>query len=125
MVLIIPAILIASQGYDVLYLFLIADMVCAAAVVPVFWGLYAPRFSGGDALTASALGLVAGILFFPTPKLGYAIGWIITIDFASQLLVSFGAALGVSVIASLVLTALRNRPEYDFAQLREQVRLID
>ena len=56
-VLIIPAILIASQGYSVLYLFLIADMVCAAAVVPVFWGLYAPRFSGSDALTASALGL--------------------------------------------------------------------
>ena len=124
-VLIIPAILIASQGYSVLYLFLIADMVCAAAVVPVFWGLYAPRFSGGDALTASALGLVAGILFFPTPEAPYLTGWIITIDFASQLIVSFAAALGVSVIASLVLTALRNRPEYDFTQLREQVRLID
>ena len=124
-VLIIPAILIASQGYSVLYLFLIADMVCAAAVVPVFWGLYAPRFSGSDALTASALGLVAGILFFPTPEAPYLTGWIITIDFASQLLVSFAAALGVSIIASLVLTALRNRPEYDFAQLREQVRLID
>ncbi len=124
-VLIIPAILIASQGYSVLYLFLIADMVCAAAVVPVFWGLYAPRFSGSDALTASALGLVAGILFFPTPEAPYLTGWIITIDFASQLVVSFAAALGVSIIVSLVLTALRNRPEYDFAQLREQVRLID
>ena len=124
-VLIIPAILIASQGYSVLYLFLIADMVCAAAVVPVFWGLYAPRFSGSDALTASALGLVAGILFFPTPEAPYLNGLIITIDFASQLLVSFAAALGVSIVVSLVLTALRNRPEYDFAQLREQVRLID
>ena len=68
-VLIIPAILIASQGYSVLYLFLIADMVCAAAVVPVFWGLYASRFAGGDALTASALGLVAGVLFFRLLKL--------------------------------------------------------
>ena len=38
---------------------------------------------------------------------------------------SFAAALGVSIIVSLVLTALRNRPEYDFTQLREEVRLID
>ena len=32
----LPAVFIAAQGYSVLYLFLIADLVCAASVFPVF-----------------------------------------------------------------------------------------
>ena len=38
-VLTVPAVLIALKGYDVLRLFLIADLVAAATVVPVFLGL--------------------------------------------------------------------------------------
>ena len=79
-VLVLPAILIASQGYSVLYLFLIADMVCAAAVFPVFWGLYSGRFGGYAALASSVVGLVVGTLFFPTPEAPYLTGWIIDID---------------------------------------------
>lgn len=127
-VLIIPAILIASQGYSVLYLFLIADMVCAAAVFPVFWGLFSPRFGGTEALASSIAGLAAGILFFPTPEAPYLTGWIIDIGWASQLVVSFSAALGASTLMSLVLTALRGQASadaFDFARLRERVRLLD
>ena len=125
-VLIVPAILIASQGYSVLYLFLIADMVCAAALFPVFWGLYSTRFTGGGALAASIAGLAAGALFFPTREAPYAIGWIIDIPdtWPSQLVVSFGAALGASIVVSLILTALRTGA-YDFSQLRQRVRLIE
>jgi Na+/proline symporter len=127
--LIIPAIVIASQGYSVLYLFLIADMVCSAAVFPVFWGLYSRRFSGGAALVSSAIGLIAGVLFFPTPEAPYLMGWIIDIDWAGQLVASFAFALGASVVASLVITAAAGslgRPRlFDFARLREQVRLIE
>ena len=123
-VLIVPAILIASQGYSVLYLFLLADMVCAAALFPVFWGLYSTRFTGGGALAASAAGLAAGALFFPTPEAPYALGWIIDIGWASQLVVSFGAALGVSIVVSLILTAV-SKSAYDFSQIRQQVRLLE
>ena len=127
--LIIPAIVIASQGYSVLYLFLIADMVCSAAVFPVFWGLYSRRFSGGAALVSSTIGLIAGVLFFPTPEAPYLMGWIIDIDWAGQLVASFAFALGASVVASLVITAAAGslgRPRlFDFARLREQVRLIE
>ena len=123
-VLIVPAILIASQGYSVLYLFLLADMVCAAALFPVFWGLYSTRFTGGGALAASAAGLAAGTLFFPTPEAPYALGWIIDIGWASQLVVSFGAALGVSIVVSLILTAV-SKSAYDFSQIRQQVRLLE
>lgn len=123
--LILPAIFIASQGYSVLYLFFIADLVCAAAVFPVFWGLYSKRYSGGAAVVSSVAGLVAGVLFFPTTAVPYAIGWIIDIDWATQLVVSFGVATGVSVLMGLALTALpRTSSSFDFARLKDEVRLI-
>ena len=127
-VLVLPAIVIASQGYSVLYLFLIADMVCAAAVFPVFWGLYSARFGGRAALASSVVGLVVGTLFFPTPEAPYLTGWIIDIDWATQLVVSFGLALGASTLVSLVLTVLSRQigtaRVYDYSQLKDQVRLI-
>ena len=127
-VLVLPAIFIASRGYSVLYLFLIADLVCAAAVFPVFWGLYSRRFGGSAALASCVVGLVVGVLFFPTPEAPYLTGWIIDIDWATQLVVSFGFALGASTLLSLVLTGLAGRVGtlyvYDFNRLREQVRLI-
>ena len=123
--LILPAIFIASQGYSVLYLFFIADLVCAATVFPVFWGLYSKRYSGGAAVASSVAGLVAGVLFFPTTAVPYAIGWIIDIDWATQLVVSFGVATGVSVLMGLALTALaRTSSSFDFARLKDEVRLI-
>lgn len=127
-ILVVPAILIASQGFSVLYLFLIADMVCAAAVFPVFWGLYSKHFGGRAALASSVVGLVVGTLFFPTPEPPYLTGLIIDIEWATQLLVSFALALGASTLVSLLLTALSRRitamPVYDFTQLKERVRLI-
>ena len=128
-VLIVPAIFIASKGYSVLYLFLIADLVCSAAVFPVFWGLYSRRFGGNAALISAVAGLVVGVLFFPTPEAPYLTGWIVDIEWATQLIVSFGTALGVSAAISLLLTAVADRLKlaaaYDFAQLRERVRLIE
>ena len=125
-VLIVPAIFIASKGYSVLYLFLIADMVCSAAVFPVFWGLYSKRFSGTAALASSVVGLAAGVLFFPKSDFS---PWLPDIIWAGKFVASFGAALGASVVASLLLTALAERvkaaPAFEFSSLRERVRLIE
>ncbi len=123
--LIVPAIFIASKGYSVLYLFLIADLVCAAAVFPVFFGLYSRRFSGTAALVSSIAGLAVGTLFFPNPDFA---GWV-PIPWAGRTVVSFGAALGASTLLSIAFAALSGRmgraPKYDFARLREQVHLIE
>jgi solute:Na+ symporter, SSS family len=56
--LIVPATVIAVQGHDILRLFLIADLVAAATVVPVFLGL-GRRVTGSGALAGSVAGLVA------------------------------------------------------------------
>ena len=124
----IPAVVIASQGYSVLYLFLIADLVCAGAVFPVFYGLYNKRLTGRAALVSCIVAIAAGVLFFPTLDAPYLTGWIIDIEWASQLVVSFAAAVGVSVVISVAWSVLTSRrpaaEEYDFQRLQDQVRLI-
>ncbi len=54
----IPAVLIALNGYDVLRLFLIADLVAAATVVPVFLGLRRPS-SSASVVAGSIAGLAS------------------------------------------------------------------
>ncbi len=66
----LPAVWVASFGADSTYLFFIANLVCAAAVVPVFLGLWAPRLTGGWILAAFVAGLVPGVLFFPRDVVG-------------------------------------------------------
>jgi len=54
----VPAALIALKGYDVLRLFLIADLVAAATVVPVFLGLRRAA-SSASVIVGSLAGLLA------------------------------------------------------------------
>jgi len=62
------AILIAAKGFSVLYLFLIADLVCVGALLPVLFGMYSSKYSGSQGLIGSILGIVCGLLWFPTPS---------------------------------------------------------
>ncbi len=55
-----PAVLFALQGYDVLRLFLIADLLCAATAVPAMLGLWGRATTGG-ALAGSIAGLVGAL----------------------------------------------------------------
>jgi Na+/proline symporter len=117
----LPAIGLATQGYSVLYLFLIADLVAAAFVFPIFFGLFSRRYGAGEAVASALFGLAAGALFFPTP--GFT-GWLPLLG-AGNLMVSFLAASLLSTALALLLTALRAwrraGPEYDFTLLTRGV----
>ena len=65
MFLTIPAIWVASFGRDATYLFFVANLVCAAAVVPIFLGLWAKRVTATWILAAFGIAVVAGVLWFP------------------------------------------------------------
>jgi Na+/proline symporter len=122
-VMVIPAIVIAAQGYSVLHLFLIADLVCASALFPVFFGLFVRRFGGKAALVSSVTGLVVGALYFPAPDFG---PWN-ALPQSARLVISLGAALGVSAVLSLVFALaakIANSQEYNFERLNEDVQLI-
>ena len=57
---------IASKGFDILYLFLLADLFCCAFVVTVFYSFY-KKVNEKTATTSIIIGLVAGFLMFPFP----------------------------------------------------------
>jgi Na+/proline symporter len=105
----LAGIAVASRGYSVLYLFLLADLLCAAAMVPVFLGLYVSKFSGWAAVTATLAGIAAGATFFPDPAFT-----------RGHLLTSFALAAAVPAVLSAVLI-FASRP-FALAQIGRLVR---
>ena len=68
---------IASKGLSVLYLFLLADLFCCAAVLTIFNSFYNKSISEKNAYVSIILGFVAGLLLFPSP------------DFTKSILIGF------------------------------------
>ena len=66
---------VASKGFSILYLFLLADLFCCAAVISVFYSFYSKSFNEKTAYISIIFGLIGGILLFPSP------------DFSTSLLV--------------------------------------
>lgn len=97
----VPAVWVASFGADSTYLFFIANLVCAAAVVPVFLGLWAPRITGSWVFVAFILGLIPGVLFFPKDIQGAT--WLDVPLLGGQgFLASYALAFGVSLVVALL-----------------------
>jgi Na+/proline symporter len=59
--------IIASKGFDILYLFLLADLFCCAFVLTVFYSFYNKSINEKTAYVSIIIGLIGGFLMFPTP----------------------------------------------------------
>ncbi|WP_101296336.1 sodium:solute symporter family transporter [Halegenticoccus soli] len=116
----LAATIVGAQGYSVLTLFLLADLLASATFVPLLLGLYAPKASSAGALGGSALGLAAGLAFFPPARGVLSIPALPDPSF----LASFLAAAGVSALVSLA-AARANDEEYDLSRLARDVRRFD
>lgn len=127
--LILPAIIVGFAFDSVLYLFLIADLVCAAAMVPVFVGMWEPRLSGTGAVMSASMGVAIGALFFPTKGLAGWWTWTDLTDIwhilaSGNLLASFLFAVVISTIVAggFVLAAQRQgNQEFNFDLLNTGV----
>lgn len=110
-VLIAPACLIAVQGHDILRLFLVADLVAAATVAPVFLGL-GRRVTGRSAIAGSVAGLVAVFVLGVVTRGGVDGGWaMLTIAASPALdLGAFVWAPAASTIVALAWPVPRRRP---------------
>jgi Na+/proline symporter len=84
--------IIASKGFDILYLFLLADLFCCAFVLTVFYSFYNKKINEKTAYISIIVGLIAGFLMFPTP------------DFSRSLLV--GIILPKELFAPIVSQSL-------------------
>ncbi|MBE9080056.1 Na+/proline symporter [Romeria aff. gracilis LEGE 07310] len=117
----IPAIAIAAQGYSVLYLFFIADLVCAAALFPVLYSLYSRHQTAPNALWSSIFGILAGLIFFPRPDFSP----LVPIPGGGDLLHSFAAAVVASTVLSFAWAQISRRvskSSFRFAQLQSVKR---
>jgi Na+/proline symporter len=61
------AFIVASKGFSVLYLFLLADLLCCAFVLTVFYSFYNKQINEKTAYISIIIGLIGGFLFFPVP----------------------------------------------------------
>jgi len=61
------AFIIASRGFDILYLFLLADLFCCAFVLTVFYSFYNKGINEKTAYISIVIGLIGGFLMFPFP----------------------------------------------------------
>jgi Na+/proline symporter len=82
---------IASKGFDILYLFLLADLFCCAFVLTVFFSFY-NKVNEKTAYLSILIGLIGGFLMFPFP------------DFSKSLLV--GVFLPKELFSSFVSQSL-------------------
>ena len=69
----IIAFAIASKGLSILYLFLLADLLCCAAVLTVFYSFYDKKINEKNAFLSIILGLFVGLMLFPTPDFSKSI----------------------------------------------------
>ena len=84
--------IIASKGFDILYLFLLADLFCCAFVLTVFYSFYNKHINEKTAYVSIFAGLIGGFLMFPAP------------DFSKSLLV--GVIFSKELFAPIVSQSL-------------------
>ena len=94
--------ILASKGFSILYLFLLADLLCCSAVVTIFYGFFNKKISSKLALNSIIFGLIFGLLFFPNQNFENSIlvGNLISIEYF-PILVSTNL-LFISFLISLI-----------------------
>ena len=111
------ATVVGAQGYSVLTLFLLADLLAAATFLPLLYGLYSPRAWSGGVTAASAAGLLVGLAFFPPARGVLPLSALP----AASYFVSFVGAAAVSTGLAVLTARLGNR-RYDLDRLDRDVR---
>jgi len=59
--------IVAAKGFDILYLFLLADLFCCAFVLTIFYSFYNKKINEKTAYVSIIIGLIGGFLLFPSP----------------------------------------------------------
>ena len=106
---------LASKGYSILYLFLLADLLCCAAVITIFYGFFNKKINSKLAASSIISGLLFGLLFFPSQNFQSSIlvGNLISINnfnsfiTTNLLFISFGISIIIPFLMILIYS-LRN-----------------
>ena len=115
LIICILVFIIASKGFSILYLFLLADLFCCAAVVTIFYGFFNKKINSQLSYLSILSALILGILFFPSTDFQSSIlvGNLLPIEFfspsitANLLFISFTIAI-ITQLFFIIFYSLRN-----------------
>ena len=107
--------IVASKGFSILYLFLLADLFCCAAVVTIFYGFFNKKINSQLSYLSILSALILGILFFPSMDFSSSIlvGNLLPVEFFSSvittnlLFISFGIAI-ITQLFCIIFYSLRS-----------------
>ncbi len=97
---------LSSKGYSILYLFLLADLFCCAAVITIFYGFFNKKINLRVASFSIFFGLFFGLLFFPSQDFQSSIlvGNLISYDYFNNFIKT--NLLFISFLTSLVVPTM-------------------
>ena len=107
--------IIASKGFSILYLFLLADLFCCAAVVTIFYGFFNKKIDSRLSYLSIISALILGLLFFPSTDFQSSIlvGNLMPLEFFSSIIttnllfISFAVAIIIQ-LPLIIFYSLRN-----------------
>jgi solute:Na+ symporter, SSS family len=115
----VPAVVVALQGFSVLQLFLIADLLCAATAVPALVSLWRRATTAG-ALSGAVAGLAGALLGGVISEGGLAGARLVLMPGAVPTLPPFAGAVVASAVVTVVVS-LAGRTEVDLSTAGRKV----
>jgi Na+/proline symporter len=101
---------LASKGYSILYLFLLADLLCCAAVITIFYGFFNKKINSKLAASSIFSGLIFGLLFFPSMDFQSSIlvGNLISKDFFNSLITTnlLFISFAISIVVPFIMISI-------------------
>ena len=102
--------ILASKGFSILYLFLLADLLCCAAVITIFYGFFNKKINTKLASYTIFIGLFSGLLFFPSQNFQSSIlvGNLISIEHFTPLITTnlLFLSFAISIIIPLIIISI-------------------
>ena len=102
--------ILASKGFSILYLFLLADLLCCAAVITIFYGFFNKKINTKLASNTIFIGLFSGLLFFPSQNFQSSIlvGNLISIEYFTPLITTnlLFLSFAISIIIPLIIISI-------------------
>ncbi len=102
--------ILASRGFSILYLFLLADLLCCAAVITIFYGFFNKKINSKLVSNTIFIGLFSGLLFFPSQNFQSSIlvGNLISIEHFTPLISTnlLFLSFSISIIIPLIIISV-------------------
>lgn len=123
----LAAIYVSLHARSVLRLFLLADLLGVAVMVPLLYGLYSERPAGPDVVFSSVVGLAVGLAFFPNHTVRAALEALPVVGTSLPTPDFLYAFVGAALVSAglTVVTARLSGTRFDLTRLAHDIHRLD